>query len=63
MQIDLAMQWALRDLPCMDPPRTTPRVERLVSREEHTCSYCRPNRGENAGRKAKHGAQKKRKRR
>ena len=63
MQIDLAMQWYLRELPCMDVPRTNPRVDRLVSREAHVCSYCRPHRGENAGRKAKHGAKKRKRNR
>ena len=37
------------------------RVDKMERRKKDlSCSYCRPHKNENAGRKAKHGAQKKR---
>jgi hypothetical protein len=37
------------------------REDRLRRREALRCSFCRPNRGENAKRKPKHGVKKPRK--
>jgi hypothetical protein len=39
---------------------TNSTVDDRERRLEQSCSYCPPNRGENAGRKAKHGAKKSR---
>lgn len=40
---------------------TTSSIDKKERRKELRCSYCPPNRGENAKRKPRHGAKKKRK--
>lgn len=34
---------------------TNPTVDDRLSRNDLSCSFCRPNKGENEGRRAKHG--------
>lgn len=42
---------------------TNSSVDKKERRKELNCSYCRPHKNENAGRKPKHGVRKKRKQR
>ncbi len=37
---------------------TNSTIDRKLRRKELFCSFCKPNKGENASRKAKHGNQK-----
>lgn len=38
-----------------DPKNTNSTVDNRERRDDLSCSFCKPNRGENANRKAKHG--------